>query len=191
MDQGKVSKVIKVGGFSHVRAVQIGGGFPVVVQTMWKDRLSFCDLNDNLVKRIDSLSSIGCGLLRFAVPDLESAEVLGRLAEMVSMPLAADIHFDYKIALRCMDFPIAKIRINPGNIGTEEKVRAVLEKAAGRKIPIRIGVNAGSLPQSLRKNSEDGGRTAAFDTQPKRSFLPPKWNLPFLTSSALPMCLCQ
>ncbi len=82
MEQGKVSKVIKVGGFSHVRVVQIGGGFPVVVQTMWKDRLSFCDLNDNLVKRIDSLSSIGCGLLRFAVPDLESAEVLGRLASI-------------------------------------------------------------------------------------------------------------
>jgi (E)-4-hydroxy-3-methylbut-2-enyl-diphosphate synthase len=78
---------------------------------------------------------------------------------MVSMPLVADIHFDYKIALRCMDFPIAKIRINPGNIGSHaaggrEKVKAVLEKAAAGNIPIRIGVNAGSLPQDLRQNSD-------------------------------------
>jgi (E)-4-hydroxy-3-methylbut-2-enyl-diphosphate synthase len=79
---------------------------------------------------------------------------------MVSMPLVADIHFDYKIALRCMDFPIAKIRINPGNIGGREKTRAVLEKAAAGNIPIRIGVNAGSLPQDLRVRVEEGMDTA-------------------------------
>jgi len=121
---------------------------------MWKDRLSVEDLEGEggkaIVQRIDGLSRMGCGLLRFAVPDIAAAETLGRLAGMVSMPLIADIHFDYKIALRCMDFPIAKIRINPGNIGGREKVRAVLEKAAERGIPIRIGVNAGSLPQDLR-----------------------------------------
>jgi (E)-4-hydroxy-3-methylbut-2-enyl-diphosphate synthase len=116
---------------------------------MWKDRLSFADLPD-AVPRIEGLARMGCGLLRFAVPDLEAAEVVGRLAQLVSMPLVADIHFDYKIALRCMDFPIAKIRINPGNIGSAEKVKAVLEKAAEKNIPIRIGVNAGSLPQDLR-----------------------------------------
>jgi (E)-4-hydroxy-3-methylbut-2-enyl-diphosphate synthase len=90
------------------------------------------------------------------VPNLEAAEVLGELASRVSMPLTADIHFDYKIALRCLDFPIAKIRINPGNIGSEEKVEAVLSKAAEKRRPIRIGVNAGSLPQDLSREADSG-----------------------------------
>ena len=121
----------------------------MVIQTMWKDRLSISDLGD-AVLRIEGLERMGCGLLRFAVPDIAAAETLGALAKQVSMPLVADIHFDYKIALRCMDFPIAKIRINPGNIGSKEKVKAVLDKAAEKGIAIRIGVNAGSLPQDLR-----------------------------------------
>jgi (E)-4-hydroxy-3-methylbut-2-enyl-diphosphate synthase len=116
---------------------------------MWKDRLLLSGL-DEAAKRIEGLARMGCGLVRFAVPDLSSAETLGRLAGVVSMPLVADIHFDYKIALRCMDFPIAKIRINPGNIGGKEKVKVVLEKAAAQGIAIRIGVNAGSLPADLR-----------------------------------------
>jgi (E)-4-hydroxy-3-methylbut-2-enyl-diphosphate synthase len=99
---------------------------------------------------------MGCGLLRFAVPDITSAEVLGTLAAQVSMPLVADIHFDYQIALRCLDFPIAKIRINPGNIGSREKVEQVLVKAAAKKVPIRIGVNAGSLPLDLRSRVDEG-----------------------------------
>jgi (E)-4-hydroxy-3-methylbut-2-enyl-diphosphate synthase len=158
---GRVSKTVKIGGFSHIHPVLIGGGHPVVVQTMWKDRLSFSDLNENLVKRIDTLADMGCGLLRFAVPDMEAAETLGRLAQMTSMPLVADIHFDHKIALRCLDFPIAKIRINPGNIGSKEKTREVLEKAASGKIPIRIGINSGSLPKDLQKRVEEGMDTAA------------------------------
>jgi (E)-4-hydroxy-3-methylbut-2-enyl-diphosphate synthase len=160
MVQGRVSEVVKIGGFSHVRPVLIGGGHPVVIQTMWKDRLSFSGLNDETIKRIDTLGSMGCGLLRFAVPDIQAAEVLGRLAESTAMPLAADIHFDHKIALRCMDFPIAKIRINPGNIGSEDKIRAVLERAAAKNTPLRIGVNAGSLPLDLREKVENGMDTA-------------------------------
>jgi (E)-4-hydroxy-3-methylbut-2-enyl-diphosphate synthase len=86
------------------------------------------------------------------------------------MPLAADIHFDYRIALRCMDFPIAKIRINPGNIGSRERVRQVLEKAAAKGVPIRIGVNAGSLPLDLRKQVDEGGldRAEALVTAAER-----------------------
>jgi (E)-4-hydroxy-3-methylbut-2-enyl-diphosphate synthase len=103
---------------------------------------------------------MGCGILRFAVPDMISAEVLGQLTQMISIPLVADIHFDYKIALRCMDYPIAKIRINPGNIGGKDKINAVLEKAAVNNIPIRIGVNAGSLPQDIRQRVEEGLGTA-------------------------------
>jgi (E)-4-hydroxy-3-methylbut-2-enyl-diphosphate synthase len=146
------SRKIKIGGFDHVKAVTLGGDSPVVIQTMWKDRLSFSDIDDT-VQRIEKLEQMGCGLLRFAVPDIEAAETLGALAKRVSMPLVADIHYDYKIALRCMDFPIAKIRINPGNIGGREKVKAVLDKAGEKGVAIRIGVNAGSLPQDLRKRA--------------------------------------
>jgi len=149
------TKTVKIGGFAHVKAVNVGGDSPVVVQTMWKDRLCGSDL-ENTARRIEGLGGMGCRVLRFAVPDLDAAEILGRLARMVSMPLVADIHFDHRIALRCMDFPIAKIRINPGNIGNKEKVRAVLEKAADGGIPIRIGVNAGSLPQDIGKRVGQG-----------------------------------
>jgi (E)-4-hydroxy-3-methylbut-2-enyl-diphosphate synthase len=128
---------------------------------MWKDRLAFADL-DAAALRIEGLSRMGCGLLRFAVPGLEAAETLGRLAQMVSMPLSADIHFDYKIALRCLDFPIAKIRLNPGNIGGREKVKAVLEKAGVKGVPIRIGVNGGSLPKDLREKAGCGPGAASM-----------------------------
>jgi (E)-4-hydroxy-3-methylbut-2-enyl-diphosphate synthase len=131
---------------------------------MWKDRLSLADTEGEagaaLAGRIEGLGRMGCGLLRFAAPDLEAAEALGHLASLVSMPLVADIHFDYKIALRCMDFPIAKIRVNPGNIGGRERVRLVLEKAAAKGIPIRVGVNAGSLPPDLRRRVGAGMDTA-------------------------------
>jgi len=137
-------------------SVALGGDSPVIIQTMWKDRLSFSDVNDDTVQRIEGLRLMGCGLLRFAVPDLAAAELLGALAKLVSMPLVADIHFDYKIALRCMDFPIAKIRINPGNIGGKEKVKAVLDKAAEKGVAIRIGVNAGSLPHDLQESVRQG-----------------------------------
>ncbi|MDR2730955.1 MAG: (E)-4-hydroxy-3-methylbut-2-enyl-diphosphate synthase [Treponema sp.] len=156
-----MSKKIKIGNSAHIKSFTIGGDSPVAVQTMWADRLSFADIeNENLIKRIENLGLMGCKLVRFAVPDLQSAEILGNLAKLSSMPLAADIHFDYKIALRCMDFPVSKIRINPGNIGGREKVSAVLEKAAKFNIPIRIGVNAGSLPPDLREKTEKGIDTA-------------------------------
>jgi len=142
------SREVQIGGFDHIKAVVLGGGNPVVIQTMWKDRLLRDDL-DTAALRIEKLGRMGCGLLRFAVPALEDADILGELARRVSLPLVADIHFDYKIALRCLDFPIAKIRINPGNIGAKDRVKAVLEKAAEKGRPIRIGVNAGSLEKPL------------------------------------------
>jgi len=132
----------------------------VLIQTMWKDRLSLADLDGEagkkLIGRIEALGAMGCGLLRFAVPSLEDADALGELASRVSMPLCADIHFDYRIALRCLDFPIAKLRINPGNIGKRSRVEAVASKAAARNVPVRIGVNAGSLPAALREQVDRG-----------------------------------
>jgi (E)-4-hydroxy-3-methylbut-2-enyl-diphosphate synthase len=127
---------------------------------MWKDPLP-PDLEGEAGKavceRVERLRSLGCGLLRFAVPDMETADVLGRLASRVSIPLCADIHFDYRIALRCLDWPVAKLRINPGNIGTRKKVEAVVEKAAAKAVPLRIGVNAGSLPAALRGSRDRAG----------------------------------
>jgi len=159
------SRTLKIGGFAHVDAVFLGGGLKPVIQTMWKDRLSFSDLKgksgEAVIARIEGLKGMGCGLLRFAVPDLDAAEVLGSLSSLVSMPLVADIHFDYKIALRCLDFPIAKIRINPGNIGGKEKVKAVVEKAAANSRPIRVGVNAGSLPADIRRRADSGSLESA------------------------------
>jgi (E)-4-hydroxy-3-methylbut-2-enyl-diphosphate synthase len=152
------SKAVKIGGFAHLNSVFVGGDNSIVLQTMYKDTLSIEDLEgekgEALVSRIAGLEALGCKLLRFAVPHLEAAEVLGKLSTMVSMPLVADIHFDYKIALRCLDFPIAKIRINPGNIGSCDRIEQVVSKAASQSIPLRIGVNAGSLPQDLRERVE-------------------------------------
>jgi len=164
------SRTLQIGGFAHVDAVFLGGGLPPVIQTMWKDRLSFSDLEgksgEALIARIEGLKKMGSGLLRFAVPDLNAAEVLGNLSSMVSMPLVADIHFDYKIALRCLDFPIAKIRVNPGNIGghkgdSRDRVKAVVEKAAANCRPIRVGVNAGSLPLDIRQRVDSGSLESA------------------------------
>lgn len=154
-------ETIKIGGRGDRKdAVLVGKGVPVVIQSMWKDKLTTADLDGEagvaLIDRIERLSRMGCGLLRFAVPDVEAAQILGRLTEMVSMPLVADIHFDYRIALRCLDFPIAKIRINPGNIGEKANVEKVLEKAGAKSVPIRIGVNAGSLSHDLRFRVESG-----------------------------------
>jgi (E)-4-hydroxy-3-methylbut-2-enyl-diphosphate synthase len=161
MNERKVPRIIKIGGFGHVESVLIGGEYPVALQTMWKDRLVPEDLTgrsgEDVRKRIENLGALGCRILRFAVPDMEAADVLGELSKRVSMPLVADIHFDHAIALRCLDYPIAKIRINPGNIGSREKVLAVVSKARDKEIPLRIGVNAGSLPMDLRDKVDQGG----------------------------------
>jgi (E)-4-hydroxy-3-methylbut-2-enyl-diphosphate synthase len=162
----RVARIVQAGGFAHVEPVFIGGDYPVVIQTMWKDRLSFEDLKGSrgkkILVRIDRLRKLGCGLLRFAVPTPAAAEALGELASRVSLPLTADIHFDYKIALRCLDFPIAKIRINPGNIGSRDRVEQVLAKAATRGVPLRIGVNAGSLPGDLQLKVDSGELSRAL-----------------------------
>ncbi len=163
---------------SGIRAVKvgkviIGGDWPVSVQTMWKEPLPIPGSPgfESALKRISGLSELGCDVLRFAVPDEEAAEALGALAERSVLPLVADIHFDWRIALRCLDFPIAKIRINPGNIGAPWKVAEVTAKAKANGLPIRIGVNSGSLPPDLRDSTDRAGaiveaaerEVAAFD----------------------------
>lgn len=143
----KKTRIVKVG------SVLVGGGHRPPVQTMWKAPLTASGLAA-VVERVRVLAGLGCGILRFSTPDMEQAELLGALAAMVDIPLVADVHFDWRIALRCMDFPIAKIRVNPGNLGEPWKLREVAAKAADKGVPIRIGVNAGSLPADL-KNEPD------------------------------------
>jgi len=141
-----VPRVIKVG------SVLIGGDFPVSIQTMWKEPLT--ENLEPVAAAINTLADLGCQIVRFAVPGESDAHLLGRLASMVDIPLVADIHFDHKIALTCLDYPIAKIRINPGNIGARWKVEEVLQKAAGNDVPIRVGINSGSLPKIVRNESD-------------------------------------
>jgi (E)-4-hydroxy-3-methylbut-2-enyl-diphosphate synthase len=121
---------------------------------MWKQPLAVAGTAHELEQTlagIRSLEEIGCELLRFSVPDLQSADILGGLASRIDLPLVADIHFDHRLALRCLDFPIAKIRINPGNIGRADKVEEVVRKARDKGVALRVGVNAGSLPKTLRR----------------------------------------
>ncbi len=141
-------------------AVEMGGDAPISIQTMWKESLVGANLSE-IAERLESLAAIGCDIVRFAVPDMESADALSRLARMSRMPLVADIHFNYKLALRCLEGGVAKIRINPGNIGSKERIRAVVAMAKERGVPIRIGVNGGSLPKDLLSLVEAGKMSRA------------------------------
>ena len=116
----KTPRVIQIGGNNGIKKIYIGGKNPVTVQTMWKESITEIDNSrlDSIIKRIDSLKSLGCDIVRFAVPDMESAHSLCKIAGNTDVPLVADIHFDYRLALECLKGNISVIRINPGNIGT-------------------------------------------------------------------------
>lgn len=134
----------------------MGGGAPIWIQSMTNT-----DTHDTsaTLEQILRLRDAGCQIVRLAVPDLEAAETFRFLkSKDIGIPLVADIHFDYRIALRCIEAGADKIRINPGNIGSEDRVRAVADACRARKIPIRIGVNGGSLEKDLLEKY--GGPTA-------------------------------
>ena len=146
-------KTVFIGGSGKTKRIGIGGHEPITIQTMWKEEITnIYEDNvalDALLKRIDNLQKLGCGILRFAVPDTKSALSLVKIAEYTPMPLVADIHFDYRCALESVAAGVDKIRINPGNIGDDEKVRAVANACRLHNVPIRIGVNSGSLEKNL------------------------------------------
>jgi len=129
-----------------VGGVALGGGARVTVQSMCNT-----DTRDAAatLAQIRRLAAAGCDIIRLAVPDMAAAEAFADICRESPIPVVADIHFDYRLALRCAEGGAAKIRINPGNIGGAEKVRAVAEACGARGIPIRIGVNAGSLDRAL------------------------------------------
>ncbi len=135
--------------------IKIGGGAPISIQSMTN-----VDSRDErgLLAQIDRLTAAGCEIVRIAVPDMEAAEVFGRVKKQVSVPLVADIHFDYRLAIAAIEQGADKIRINPGNIGSTERVRAVVTAAKERNVPIRIGVNSGSLEKDILE--KNGGVTA-------------------------------
>ena len=135
--------------------VLIGGGAPVSIQSM--TNVDTRD-TDRLVRQIDELADAGCEIVRCAIPDMTAAESFGRARKRVKVPLVADIHFDYRLAIAAIENGADKIRINPGNIGSSDRVRAVVEAAKSRSIPIRVGVNSGSLERNLIEKY--GGVTA-------------------------------
>jgi (E)-4-hydroxy-3-methylbut-2-enyl-diphosphate synthase len=132
----------------HVGTVAVGGDAPIAVQSM--TNTDTCDVTGT-VAQIKALQSAGADIVRVSVPTLEAAEAFGDIKKTVNIPLVADIHFDYRIALRVAELGVDCLRINPGNIGREDRVRAVVDSARDKGIPIRIGVNAGSLEKDLQK----------------------------------------
>lgn len=128
--------------------VPVGGDAPVAVQSMTNTETTDVAAT---VAQIQRLQQVGADLVRVSVPSMDAAEAFGEIKKQTSIPLIADIHFDYKIALRVAELGVDCLRINPGNIGREDRVRAVVDKARDFNIPIRIGVNAGSLEKELQK----------------------------------------
>ena len=144
-----MSKQIKVG------AVPVGGGAPIAIQSMCNTKTADAAAT---VAQIHAREAAGCEIVRVAVPDMAAADTVGAIRRAIGIPLVADIHFDYKLALRCVEQGVDKIRINPGNIGSHDRVRAVADACREHGIPIRIGVNGGSLEKDLLEKY--GGVTA-------------------------------
>ena len=134
------TKVISIGD------KKIGGGNPILIQSMTNTPTENVE---ETVKQILELEAAGCEIIRCTVPTLEAAKAVKEIKKQIHIPLVADIHFDYKMAIAAMENGADKIRINPGNIGGREKIQAVVDTAKERNIPIRVGVNSGSLEKEL------------------------------------------
>ena len=144
-----------------VGEVPVGGDSPISVQSMTNTET--CDVAATL-DQISRLEAVGADIVRVSVPTMESAEAFREIRANVSLPLVADIHFDYRIALKVLDYGVDCLRINPGNIGREERVRAVVGSAKDRGIPMRIGVNAGSLSKALLRKYREPSAEAMIES---------------------------
>lgn len=149
------TKEVLIGGKGNTIKIGIGGSNPVTIQTMWKSSIVNTYKNkeelEQIIKDINELSLLGCDIVRFAVPDEESAKSLNEISKYSAVPLVADIHFDYRLALECVKNNVAAIRINPGNIGSVENTKKVVDACRDNGIAIRIGINSGSLPKDLQE----------------------------------------
>ena len=130
----------------HIGDRVIGGGNPVLIQSMTNTKTEDVQAT---VAQIHALAAAGCDIIRCAVPTMEAAKALAEIKKQITIPLVADIHFDYRLAIAAMENGADKIRINPGNIGSRDRVQAVVDVAKERRIPIRVGVNSGSLEKEL------------------------------------------
>ena len=144
-----------------VRGIAIGGGAPVTVQSMCN---TMTQNTSATIAQIRALEEASCDIVRLTVPDIEAAESFGRIRNMTDMPLVADIHFNYKLALAALDNGADKIRINPGNIGGIDKVREVARACEAKHVPIRIGVNSGSVERELLQKYGGPTAQAMFDS---------------------------
>jgi len=143
MERRKTKKVM-------VGNVPIGSGNPISIQTMWDKPIRA--YNKSLLDEITALHTLGCNIIRFSAKSESDIEILEKLVPKSPMPIVADIHFDYKLAIKSIEAGVQKIRINPGNIGADWKVREIIHAAADKNCAIRIGLNGGSLPLKLRDN---------------------------------------
>lgn len=145
----KTTRKVRVGGLF------IGGEAPITVQSMTNTRTSDAGAT---ISQILKLQEAGCDIIRVAVPDMAAAQAIAEIKKAIAIPLVADIHFDYRLAITAMENGVDKVRINPGNIGKRDRVKSVVSCASEREIPIRIGVNSGSLEKELLEKY--GGVTA-------------------------------
>ncbi len=148
-------RVVKIGN------IHIGGDYPIAVQSMTKTKTS--DIKKTVFE-IKRLQKVGCEIVRLAVLNQNDAGALKEIKKQVQIPLVADIHFDYRLALKAIDSGVHKIRINPGNIGEEYKITEIIKKASDNLIPIRIGINSGSLPKKILKKYKHPTPDAILET---------------------------
>ena len=141
---GRKTRVIKVGN------LEIGGNNPIIIQSMTNTNSADVEAT---ARQINELEKAGCQLVRMTINNIKAAEAIKEIKKRVNLPLVADIHFDYRLALLAIENGIDKLRINPGNIGSDENVKKVVEAAKEKNIPIRIGVNSGSIEKEILENT--------------------------------------
>ncbi len=141
--------------------VPVGGDAPIAVQSMTNTET--CDVKKTIAQ-INALEAVGADIIRVSVPSMEAAEAFKKIRAQIKTPLVADIHFDYKIALKVLEYGVDCLRINPGNIGREDRVKAVIDSAKDKGVPLRIGVNAGSLGKDLLRKYKEPNADAMVES---------------------------
>ncbi len=159
----------------HIGAVAVGGDAPISVQSMTNTET--CDVAAT-VAQVQAIADAGADIVRISVPSMDAAEAFGKIRAQVTVPLVADIHFDHKIALKVAEYGVDCLRINPGNIGRDDKVREVIESARDRGIPIRIGVNAGSLGKDIQRKYGEPTAEALVESAMHHVDILDKFNYP-------------
>ncbi len=159
----------------YVGKVAVGGDAPISVQSMTNTET--CDVAAT-VAQIEAIQRAGADIVRVSVPSMEAAEAFGLIKKAVSIPLVADIHFDHRIALRVAELGVDCLRINPGNIGKEERIQAVVNSARDKGIPIRIGVNAGSLEKDIQKKYGEPTPAALVESALRHAEILDRFNFP-------------